>query len=62
LTSSFSHAFGFTYNAGGELGEWAYRQCEGFRDFEIELDLTGKPLAISKKCADAQKMEVNDWT
>ncbi|MBO7217844.1 MAG: hypothetical protein J6V50_04005 [Clostridia bacterium] len=38
LTSSFSHAFGFTYNAGGELGEWAYRQCEGFENFEIELD------------------------
>jgi hypothetical protein len=42
LTSSFSHAFSFTYNAGGELGEWAFRQCEGFEYFSIELDESTK--------------------
>ena len=38
ITSGFSTAFSFTHNAGGELGEWAYRQCEGFKHFSIELD------------------------
>ncbi len=38
ITSGFSTAFGFTHNIGGELGEWAYRQCEGFNHFSIELD------------------------
>lgn len=50
LTSGFSHAFGFTYNAGGELGEWAYHQCVGFEDFEIELDdPTKEAVEIVKK-------------
>lgn len=38
ITSGFSTAFGFTHNIGGELGEWAYRQCEGIKHFSIELD------------------------
>ena len=38
ITSGFSTAFRFTHNIGGELGEWAYHQCEGFKHFLIELD------------------------
>ena len=38
ITSGFSTAFSYTHNVGGELGEWAYRQCEGFKYFSIELD------------------------
>lgn len=38
VTSGFSTAFSYTHNVGGELGEWAYRQCEGFKHFSIDLD------------------------
>ncbi len=37
LTSSYTTAISFARNAGGELGEWAYSQCVGFRDFGIDL-------------------------
>ena len=38
VTSGFSTAFSYTHDAGGELGESAYRQCEGFNHFAIDLD------------------------
>jgi hypothetical protein len=38
LTTGFSTAFSYAHDAGGELGERAYRQCEGFNHFAIELD------------------------
>ena len=38
VTPGFSTAFSYTHDAGGELGERAYRQCEGFNHFAIELD------------------------
>ena len=38
ITSGFSTAFSFTHNVGGELGEYAYHQCEGLKHFSIKLD------------------------
>jgi hypothetical protein len=38
VTPGFSTAFSYAHDAGGELGERAYRQCEGFNHFAIELD------------------------
>ncbi len=37
LTTSYTNSLGFSNYAGGELGEWAYFQCIGFEDFNIEL-------------------------
>lgn len=37
LTSSYTTAISFARNAGGELGEQAYSQCVGFKDFGIDL-------------------------
>ena len=38
LTSGYPRAITFTKYAGGELGQWAYYQCLGFKDFDIRLD------------------------
>lgn len=38
LTSGYPRAITFTKHAGGELGQWAYHQCLGFKDFNIPLD------------------------
>ena len=38
VTTSYPNAITFANNCGGELGQYAYAQCIGFRDFEIELD------------------------
>ena len=37
VTTGYPNAITYTKNASGELGEWAYRQCIGFKDFEITL-------------------------
>ena len=38
VTTSYPTAIIFANNAGGELGQWAYAQCIGFQDFQIDLD------------------------
>ena len=38
LTSGYPRAITFTKHAGGELGQWAYHQCLGFKDLNIPLD------------------------
>lgn len=38
LTSSYTSSLSFAHNIGGELGDFAYAQCIGFRDFGVELD------------------------
>lgn len=38
VTTSYPTAITYANNAGGELGEWAYAQCIGFQDFQIDLD------------------------
>ena len=38
LTSGYPNAFIFANFAGGELGEFAYGQCRGFRHFNIDLE------------------------
>ena len=38
VTTSYPTAITFSNNCGGELGQWAYAQCVGFRDFQIDLD------------------------
>lgn len=38
LTTSYPEAINYSNNVGGELGEWAYYQCVGFRDLQIALD------------------------
>ena len=38
VTTSYPTAITFANNSGGELGQWAYAQCIGLRDFNIDLD------------------------
>ena len=38
VTTSYPTAITFANNCGGELGQWAYAQCVGFLDFQIDLD------------------------
>ena len=38
VTTSYTNALIFSNCSGGELGDWAYHQCVGFEDFNIELD------------------------
>lgn len=38
LTTGYPTAIRYAHNAGGELGQWAYSQCVGFCDFQIDLD------------------------
>ena len=38
VTTSYPTAITFSNNCGGELGQWAYAQCVGFQDFQIDLD------------------------
>lgn len=38
VTTSYPIAITFANNCGGELGQWAYAQCVGFRNFQIDLD------------------------
>ena len=46
VTSSLCGAISFAYNVGGELGQWAYSQCVGFRELGFELDEETKNAAI----------------
>ena len=39
VTTSYPTAITFANNSGGELGQWAYAQCVGFRDFQVDLDI-----------------------
>lgn len=38
LTTGYSRAITYANNAGGELGQWAYSQCVGFRELSITPD------------------------
>lgn len=38
VSTSYPKAITFANNSGGELGQWAYAQCIGFCDFQIDLD------------------------
>jgi hypothetical protein len=38
ITTSYPTAITYANNCGGELGQWAYAQCIGFQDFQIDLD------------------------
>ena len=37
ITTSYPTAITYANNCGGELGQWAYAHCIGFRDFQILL-------------------------
>ena len=39
VTTSYPTAITFANNSGGELGQWAYAQCVGLQDFQIDLDI-----------------------
>lgn len=46
VTTSYPTAITFANNSGGELGQWAYAQCIGLRDFNIDLDAETNEAAI----------------
>lgn len=39
VTTNYPIAITFANNSGGELGQWAYAQCVGLRDFQIDLNI-----------------------